>query len=105
MGIQKLNGRMVIEFMGELLHGCPCQVPLIRNKPADGVTAIVNVDTTNGTVSFSNGIKIGNDTTAAGESTVGTLRYRATTNNSYLEMVMQTGTSTYEWVVIKENTW
>lgn len=37
--------------------------------------------------------------------TVGTIRYRVDGNNSYMEMCMQTSTSTYEWVAIKTNNW
>jgi hypothetical protein len=51
-------------------------------------------------------IKIANDTSTASSSNVGTMRYRTDgSNNSYLEMVMQTGESTYEWVIVKQNTW
>lgn len=51
------------------------------------------------------GIKIKNDTDAASATKVGTIRYRADSNNSYCEMCMQTGSSTYAWVIIKQNTW
>jgi len=55
-------------------------------------------------------IKVGTaQTLAASSSTVGAIRYRAGSNNSYMEMVMQTGVSgftpTFAWVIIKENTW
>jgi hypothetical protein len=55
-------------------------------------------------------IKVGTaQTLAASSSTVGAIRYRAGGNNSYMEMVMQTGVSgftpTFAWVIIKENTW
>ena len=50
-------------------------------------------------------IKIGNAVTFPLANTVGTMRYRADSNNSYVEMIMQTGASTYAWVVIKQNTW
>jgi hypothetical protein len=51
------------------------------------------------------GIKIANDTDAASVTKVGTIRYRTSGNNSYMDMCMQTGASTYEWVNIKTNTW
>lgn len=52
-------------------------------------------------------IKMGNATTTPLSTTVGTMRYRADSNNSYVEMIMQTGPNAadYEWVVIKQNTW
>ena len=51
------------------------------------------------------GVRIANDSTAASATNVGTLRYRADSNNSYVDMVMQTGASTYEWVNIVQNNW
>lgn len=50
-------------------------------------------------------IQVANDTSAASSDKVGAIRYRADANNSYMEMCMQTGASTYAWVVIKQNTW
>ena len=51
------------------------------------------------------GVRIGNDTAEASATKVGTIRYRVDGTTSYCEMVMQTGASTYAWVVIKSNTW
>ena len=51
------------------------------------------------------GVQIGTDTDGASAAKVGTTRYRADANNSWMEMVMQTGSSTYAWVVIKTNNW
>ena len=51
------------------------------------------------------GVRIANDTAAASATNVGTLRYRTSGNNSYVDMVMQTGASTYAWVNIVENNW
>lgn len=42
--------------------------------------------------------------TATAEN-VGLIRYRSDANNSYAEMVMQTGASTYAWVIIQQNSW
>jgi len=51
------------------------------------------------------GVRIADDSTAASATNVGTLRYRTSGNNSYVDMVMQTGASTYEWVNIVQNNW
>lgn len=51
------------------------------------------------------GVRIANDSTTASATNVGTLRYRTSGNNSYVDMVMQTGASTYEWVNIVQNNW
>ena len=55
-------------------------------------------------------IKVGTaQTLAASSTTVGAIRYRAGSNDSYMEMVMQTGVSgftpIFAWVIIKQNTW
>jgi hypothetical protein len=50
-------------------------------------------------------VQVADDTSAAGPSREGAIRYRKNANNSYCEMCMQTGASTYAWVVIKQNTW
>jgi len=51
------------------------------------------------------GVRIADDSTAASATNVGTLRYRTSGNNSYVDMCMQTGASTYEWVNIVQNNW
>jgi len=53
--------------------------------------------------------RVGYDNTAPTSANEGTLRYRASTVNSYCEMCMQTGESAgiklYQWVAIKTNSW
>jgi hypothetical protein len=51
------------------------------------------------------GVKIGNDTDTASADKVGTLRYRTSGNNSYLDVCMQTGASTYSWINIVQQNW
>jgi len=51
------------------------------------------------------GVQMADDTDTASASKVGTLRYRADANNSYVDMCMQTGASTYEWINIVQNNW
>jgi hypothetical protein len=52
------------------------------------------------------GVKVSNDpATTALDTKVGTIRYRVLNSISYMEMCMQTDTSTYEWVVIVKNDW
>lgn len=50
-------------------------------------------------------IQMGDDADAASASKVGTLRYRTSGNNSYVDMCMQTGATTYAWVNIVQNNW
>ena len=51
------------------------------------------------------GVQLANDTASPSASKVGTFRYRTSGNNSYVDMCMQTGASTYAWVNIVQNTW
>ena len=48
---------------------------------------------------------LANNTAAAGASNVGSLRYREVGNNSYIDLAMRTGSSTYVWINIVENNW
>jgi len=51
------------------------------------------------------GIRMADDATTASATNVGTLRYNADANNSYVDMCMQTGASTYAWINITQNNW
>jgi hypothetical protein len=51
------------------------------------------------------GVQLSNDTASPSASKVGTFRYRTSGNNSYVDMCMQTGASTYAWVNIVTNSW
>ena len=51
------------------------------------------------------GIKLANDGDPPTSSKAGTFRYRTSGNNSYVDMCMQTGASSYAWVNIVTNNW
>ena len=51
------------------------------------------------------GIQLADDSDTASASKVGTFRYRTSGNNSYVDMCMQTGATTYAWVNIVQNNW
>ena len=51
------------------------------------------------------GVKLGNDTDSPASPKAGTFRYYTSGNNSYVDMCMQTGASTYAWVNIVTNSW
>ena len=79
-------------------------------------STVVHLDETNGRMGIGTtspssklqvdgGVQIANDSDAASASKVGTLRYRTSGNNSYVDMCMQTGASTYAWVNIVQNNW
>jgi hypothetical protein len=51
------------------------------------------------------GVQMANDADVASASKVGTQRYRSDANNSYVDMCMQTGATTYGWINIVQNNW
>lgn len=58
-----------------------------------------------GTIKSTSSVQVGDNSLAASSTNVGAIRYRSGANNSYMDMVMQTGASTYEWVNVVKNTW
>lgn len=72
-----------------------------------GSTGNVGIGTTTpaAKLDVNGGIRMADDATAASATNVGTLRYRADANNSYVDMCMQTGAATYAWVNIVQNNW
>ena len=75
----------------------------------------VSINTTNdngvdklqvlGSIKTTSSAQVGDNVTAASATNVGAIRYRTSGNNSYAEMCMQTGASTYVWTTIVENNW
>lgn len=51
------------------------------------------------------GVQLANDTTTASAGKAGTFRYRTSGNNSYVDMCMQTGSTTWTWINIVQNNW
>lgn len=74
---------------------------------ATGSTTPVNSleVTASGTVKLRSSIQVSDDSNSAASSNVGAIRYRVSGNNSYIDMVMQTGASTYAWINIVQNNW
>jgi hypothetical protein len=65
----------------------------------------IGTDTPKSALQVQGGIQVGNDSDTASADKVGTFRYRETANNSYLEICMKTGASTYVWFPIKTYNW
>ena len=65
----------------------------------------IGTETPSSKLQVDGGVQVANDSDAASASKVGTLRYRTSGNNSYVDMCMQTAASTYEWVNIVQNNW
>ena len=51
------------------------------------------------------GVQLAFDGSTPSLAKVGTFRYRKSGNNTYVDMCMQTGASTYTWVNIVTNSW
>lgn len=83
------------------LEGATTMYPLIMTGNS---TEIKNLNVVYNAV-VNGSVKVGNDSASASSSNVGAIRYRTSGNNSYCEMVMQTGASTYAWTIIKQNSW
>ena len=65
----------------------------------------IGTNTPQSKLQVNGGIQMANDSGTASAAKVGTIRYRADSNNSYVEMCVQTGAATYAWVVIHQETW
>ena len=77
---------------------------LLLNAASEGYVGI-GTDSPDAMLDVNGGIRMADDTATASASNEGTLRYRKDANNSYIDMCMQTGASTYAWVNIKTNAW
>ena len=58
-----------------------------------------------GTIEAVSSVQMGNNTAAASSANAGSTRYRVSGNNSYMDMSMRTGATTYAWVNIVQNNW
>lgn len=89
-------------------------IEIATNTGTGGIHMKTNGDTLIGALTTGNpkaklevegGVKIANDSDTASAEKVGTFRYRADSNNSYVDMCMQSGASTYVWENIATKTW
>ncbi len=63
------------------------------------------VSVSNANFASSGYVKVGQTTATAASSIAGALRYRFDANNSFLEVCMQTGPTTFVWYTIQTYTW
>jgi len=85
------------------LYGC-----ILTNGTVQGIGGVSGAPGTaivNSGILMAKGIQVANNSAAASVLNVGTLRYRQSGTASYCEMSMQTGAASYDWTVIKSNTW
>ena len=64
-----------------------------------------STSTTTANLTVAGSIQMADDTATATADKVGTQRYRETTGASYVDMVMRTSATTYEWINIVRNVW
>tara|TARA_B110000879_G_scaffold171371_1_gene222193 strand:+ start:263 stop:1087 length:825 start_codon:yes stop_codon:yes gene_type:complete len=69
------------------------------------ITSNFNTLETNYNFKVNGAVIVKDLSTAASSSYAGALRYRVSGNNSYVDMCMQTGASTYAWTNIVQNQW
>lgn len=69
--------------------------------------AVMGVGTSNpqAKLDVDGGIKMGDTNVTPGAANVGTMRYRVSGNNSYIDVIMQDGASSYTWVNIVQKNW
>tara|TARA_R110000796_G_scaffold168337_1_gene285263 strand:- start:991 stop:3972 length:2982 start_codon:yes stop_codon:yes gene_type:complete len=77
---------------------------IFRNGGDVGV-GLTGSNTPQARLDVNGAIRMGDDSSSPTASNVGTQRYRVSGNNSYVDMVMQTGAATYAWVNIVQNNW
>jgi hypothetical protein len=73
---------------------------LVGTSVDNGVDALQVI----GSAKVSSSLQVGDNTGAATAINQGAIRYRTDSNNSFIEMSMQTGATAYAWVIIKQNT-
>ena len=76
-----------------------------NTKQLSGSYALTGSLEVQGTVTATSSIQVGDNSATASSTNAGSIRYRTSGNNSYVDMVMQTGASTYTWVNIVQNNW
>ncbi len=58
-----------------------------------------------GKIQANSSIRVGDNTATPSSSDAGAIRYRVSGNNSYVDVCMRTGNTTYAWVNIVQNQW
>jgi len=99
------SSQLGIRAGNEMLFATGGSTERMRITSSGNVLIGTTSDNGTGKLQVNGSVKVANDTATASSSNVGAIRYRSDTNNSYCEQVMQTGASSYSWVIIKQNTW
>ena len=91
-----------VSGIGQIFYGAGSERMRIHNT-----TGNVGIGTTGpqSRLQVNGGVQLAFDGSTPSLAKVGTFRYRKSGNNSYVDMCMQTGASTYAWVNIVQNNW
>jgi hypothetical protein len=107
-GAGTLNDDDAVSHLG-LVTSSGALTRMITLRQRSTVGALYNVgigtQTPESKLQVAGGIQIADDTATASAAKVGTLKYRVSGNNSYVDMCMQTGATTYAWINIVQNNW
>jgi len=92
--------------IGNILYGTGIySTASMSSTPVTGGKVGIMVAAPASALDVNGSVKVANDTDAASSSKVGSIRYRVSGNNSYVDVCMQTAASTYEWVNIITQSW
>jgi len=101
-GQVRLNTLDIFNSFGSMFLSSGSGTTIYFGEPSGGYVQNISAS---GTIKSSSSIQSGNNTAAASAQLAGSQRYYQTANASYVDICMQTGATTYEWVNIKTNTW
>ena len=88
--------------VGQTFYGAGSERMRIHNTTGNvGIGAI----SPQSKLQVNGGVQLASDTASPSADKAGTFRYRTSGNNSYVDMCMQTGATTYAWVNIVQNNW
>ena len=125
------DGLSYIDLNGEVMAAGDYGFRIMRRAGVNAITDLIQVGTGSLTINAVNGadtiftntdigvgtlnpqsklqvaggIQMADDTATATVDKVGTIKYRVSGNNSYVDMCMQTSATTYAWVNIVQNNW
>jgi len=102
-GTTQTKGRVRYENNNDMMEFWTGSSPRMYINSSGNVG--IGAPTPQSTLQVNGGVQLANDTASPSASKVGTFRYRTSGNNSYVDMCMQTGASTYAWVNIVANSW
>ena len=97
------RGQLTYDHSADSMRFVTAGSEKVRIDPSGNVG--IGTTTPESKLQVAGGIQMADDTSTASVTKVGTLKYWVSGNNSYVDMCMQTGATTYAWVNIVTNSW